>query len=129
MSNRASRRKDKKALPRYKRMMTPEQRAAAIVKNGITPKDVDDAYQRGLNDGIVQTQESDSYYFCAAIALALNDLYGFGKRRATRAINLAAKYMLESFTSVELVQEAYKRVGLEFADDFLTDHMVEEVEG
>lgn len=128
MSNRASRRKDKKALPRYKRVMSVQQRAAAIVKNGITPKDVDEAYQRGLNDGAQQTQENDAYYFCAAIALALNDLYGFGKARSTKAINLAAKYMLESFTSVELVQEAYKRVGLEFADDFLTGYMVKEVE-
>ncbi len=128
MSNRADRRKDKKALPRYKRTMTVEQRAAALVRNGITMKDVDAAYQRGVQDGTLQTQERDSFNFCAAIALALNDLYGFGKRRSTRAINLAAEYMLNSFTTLEIVEEAYKRVGLEFANDPLTGHLVEEVE-
>lgn len=128
MSNRAQRRKDKKALPRYKRMMSVEQRAAAIVKNGITPQDVEEAYQRGLREGAQRTQENDGYYFCAGIALALNDLYGFGKVRSTKAINLAAKYILESLTSAELAQEAYDRVGLEFADDFLTGYMVREVE-
>ena len=128
MSNRASRRKDKKALPRYKRIMSVEQRAAAIVKNGITQQDVEEAYQKGLREGAQQTMENDSYYFCAGIALALNDLYGFGKVRSTKAINLAAKYILESLTSAELVQEAYDRVGLEFADDFLTGYIVREVE-
>ena len=128
MSNRADRRKAKKALPRYKRQMSVQQRAAAIVKNGITPQDVDEAYQRGVRDGGARASESDSFSFCAAIALALNDLYGFGKSRSTRAINLAAKYMIESFTSIELVEEAYKRVGLEFSNDPVTGNLVEEVD-
>ena len=128
MSNRASRRKDMKALPRYKRTMSVQQRAAAIVKNGITPKDIDEAYQRGVADGTARANENNSFYFCAAIALALNDLYGFGKSRSTRAINLAAQYMIESFTTLEIVQKAYERVGLEFANDPVTGHLVEEVE-
>lgn len=128
MSNRASRRKDKKALPRYKRTMTVQQRTAALVRNGITLMDIDEAYQKGVRDGTLQTQERDSFNFCAAIALALNDLYGFGKKRSTRAINLAAQYMLESFTTLEIIEEAYKRIGLEFANDPVTGHMVEEVE-
>lgn len=128
MSNRASRRKDMKALPRYKRTMSVQQRAAAIVKNGITPKDINEAYQRGVEDGTTRANESNSFTFCAAIALALNDLYGFGKKRSTRAINLAAKYMIDSFTTIEIVEEAYKRVGLEFSNDPVTGNLVEEVE-
>jgi hypothetical protein len=36
--------------------------------------------------------------------------------------------MIESFTSIELVEEAYKRVGLEFSNDPITGNLVEEVE-
>lgn len=124
MSNRADRRKAMKAQPRYKRMMTPEQRKAALVKNGITPKDLDDEYQRGVDDA----NKFASYAMCAALGLALNDLYGFGKTRVTRVLNLAGKYMFESFTARELIEQVYKRIGFEFVDDPVSGNLVEEVE-
>lgn len=128
MSNRADRRKAMKAQPRWKRTMTAEQRQAALVKNGITPKDVDEAYQRGYEEGSKNASEFSGYAMCAAMGLAMNDLFGFGKKRVTRTLNLAAKYMIESFTTREIMEEVYKRIGFEFADDPVSGNLVEEID-
>ena len=128
MSNRANRRKEKKALPRYKRMMTVEQRTAALVKNGITLKDVDDAYKRGYDEGYEKAKEFVGYSMCAALGLAMNDLYGFGKKRVVRTINLAAEYMFNAFTSREIMEQVYERIGFEFADDPVSGNLVEEID-
>lgn len=52
--NREQRRKAKKQAPRktpaYRRM-TIEERKDALVKNGITPKDLEEQYARGRDDG------------------------------------------------------------------------------
>ena len=86
-------------------------------------------YERGFNEGYELGRQEGSdfaaFAMCPAFALALNDLYGFGKIRSTRALNLAGEYMLKAFTTRELIEEAYKRLGFEFADDPLTGHMVE----
>lgn len=128
MSNRADRRKAMKAQPRWKRTMTVEQRQAALVKNGIRPEDVDEAYQRGYEEGNRRATEFSSYAMCAALGLALNDLYGFGKKRVVRTLNLASEYMINSFTSRELMEEVYKRIGMEFVDDPVSGSLVEEIE-
>lgn len=128
MSNRADRRKAMKAQPRWKRTMTVEQRQAALVKNGIRPEDVDEAYKRGYEEGNRNATEFSSYAMCAAVALALNDLHGFGKQRVCRVLNLAAKYMLETFTTREIMDQAYERIGFEFADDPVSGNIVEEKE-
>ncbi len=128
MSNRADKRKAMKAQPRWKRTMTVEQRQAALVKNGITPKDVDEAYQRGFEEGNKSATEFSSYAMCAAMGLALNDLYGFGKKRVVRALNLAAEYMLNTFTTREIMEQVYERIGFEFADDPVSGKLVEEIE-
>lgn len=128
MGNRADRRKALKAQPRWKRTMTPEQRKAALLKNGIRPEDVDEAYQRGYEEGSKNSTEFSSYALCAAMGLAMNDLYGFGKKRVVRTLNLAAEYMLNSFTTREIMEQVYERIGMEFVDDPVSGKMVEEVD-
>lgn len=126
MSNRAQRRKALKAQPRWKRTMTAEQRKAALVKNGIRPEDVDEAYQRGRAEGSRSASEFSGYTMCAAVALALNDLYGFGNKRICRTLNLAAEYMINTFTTREIMEQAYERLGFEFVDDPVSGRLVEE---
>lgn len=128
MSNRADRRKTMKAQPRWKRTMSVEQRQAALVKNGIRPEDVDEAYRKGFEEGNKSATEFSSYAMCAAMGLALNDLYGFGKKRVVRALNLAAEYMLNTFTTREIMEQVYERIGFEFADDPVSGKLVEEIE-
>ena len=93
-----------------------------------TTKGYNEGWQKGYDKGQQDATEFSSYAFCAALALALNDLHKFGKQRVVRVLNLAGKYMFESFTSREIMEEAYKRIGFEFADDPMSGDLVEEVD-
>ena len=128
MNNRADRRKKRKELPRYERIMTPEQQLNALIKNGITPKNLKDEYHRGYEKGYEDAKEFVGFSMCAALGLAMNDLYGFGKKRVTRTINLAAQYMFNAFTEREIMEEVYNRIGFEFADDPISGNLVEEID-
>lgn len=88
-------------------------------------------YEQGLQDGFEQGRaeatEFASYAMCAAVALALHELHGFGNKRACRVLNLAGAKMFNAFTARELIAEAYERMGFTFEEDPLTGHLVEEV--
>lgn len=85
-------------------------------------------YDTGYEKGHADATRFSSYAMCAAIGLALNDLHGFGKTRVTRVLNLAGKYMFESFTTREIMEKVYKRIGFEFADDPVSSDLVEEID-
>ena len=89
-------------------------------------------YEQGLKDGFEQGRaeatQFASYAMCAAVALALHELHGFGHMRACRVLNLAGEKMINSFTTRELIDEAYEKMGFIFEEDPLTGHLVEEVE-
>ena len=88
----------------------------------------DKGYSEGYETGRAKATEFASYAMCAAVGLALNELFGFGKKRVTRTLNLAGKYMFESFTTREIMEEVYKRIGFEFADDPVSSDLVEEID-
>ena len=105
--NRAQRRAAKKQQPKWK-SMTHDQKIGALLKNGITPKDLDSAYEDGRTAGI-----NGTYQICfAAVCLALNDLHGFGGKRCHRVLEKMQRYIVDCFTSADAVQAVYKRMGL-----------------
>lgn len=111
MGNRASRRSDKKKMSRYQRM-NPEQRERAMAKNGITQKDLDDAYNRGYNDAVDITTNfclKDAY---AAFLLAAHEEFGFGHARCKRLLYAADKKVVYSLSSEEAIDEVFKKLGL-----------------
>ena len=89
-------------------------------------------YEQGLQDGFEQGRAEAtkfaSYAMCAAVALALHELHGFGSMRACRVLNLAGRKMFDAFTSRELIEEAYKEMGFAFEENPMTGDLVEEVE-
>lgn len=88
--------------------MTHDQKLAALVKNGITQKDLDSAYEDGRTAGI-----NGTYQICfAAVCLALNDIHGFGGKRCHRVLEKMQRYIVDCFTSADAVQAVYKRMGL-----------------
>ena len=111
MGNRASRRSDKKKMSRYQRM-TPEQKDRAMAKNGITQKDLDDAYNRGYNEALKITSNyclKDAY---AAFLMAAHEEFGFGNTRCRRLLYAADKRVVESLSSDEAIDEVFKKLGL-----------------
>ena len=93
-----------------------------------TTKGYNEGWEKGYEKGQEDASRFNSYTMCAAMGLALNDLYGFGKTRVTRVLNLAGKYIFESFTSREIMEQVYERIGFEFTDDPVSGNLVEEIE-
>jgi hypothetical protein len=108
MANRKDRRAAKKALPRYQRIMTPEQQKAALIKNGITPADLKKEWDAGYRAGLEAYLKS-SY---AAACLALHDLHGFGYKRCKAFLQAMDNHLLYSLTDLETINEVWERIGL-----------------
>ena len=111
MGNRADRRKNKKQLPKWQKLPM-DQRINAMCKNGITPRDVDDAYQKGYKAGVDHASDfclKDAY---AAFIMAAHEQFGFGKERCRRLLYAADEKVATSLASDEAVEEVFKKIGV-----------------
>lgn len=111
MSNRQLRRAAKKATPAYLRE-TKADIVKRILKNGITPKDLQDNYDKGWKAGFKEASEPVIKGCFAAICLALNDLHGFGKKRCYDVLNAVDNHMAMTLTSMEAIEAVYEKMGL-----------------
>lgn len=84
--NRQQRRKANKAKPAYLRE-SKEQIEKRLIKNGITPEDLQANYDKGWADGFSKAGEPVIQACYAAVCLALNDLHGFGQKRCADVLN------------------------------------------
>ncbi len=110
--NRAQRRANKKSLPTMQKKMTHEQRVNALLRNGISPADLDNAYRDGQmvgrRDGI-----DFAYKMCyASVCLALSDLHGFGRKRCREVLNCMERHIIDKLTGEEACDEVFQRMGL-----------------
>ena len=124
--NRQQRRKAYKEKPAYLRE-TKAEMEKRLLKNGITPKDLEANYNKGWEDGFKKAAEPVIQGCYAAICLALNDVCGYGQKRCAKVLNAVDQHLLYSLTSAEAIEEVYKRIGLriEFSEAF---DRVQEVE-
>lgn len=97
---------------------------AALMKNGISPNDL----QKSFDEGVVVGQNTTAYNFTAAMCIALHELYGFGITRFSKVTDRMNEIMINSFTSEELREEAIRKLHLRINpnDPF---HMIETEEG
>lgn len=126
MSNRADRRKAKKAsrgVPGYHRL-TADDRIAAMCKNGITPKDLEKEFERGRMDGFKTAAEPMLKTCYAAICLALNDVHGFGAKRCFDVLTAVDDYVANTLVSAEAIEEVLDRMGLELDFDSPEGHIM-----
>ena len=127
MSNRASRRAENKKKNRYQRM-TPEQKSIAMIKNGITQKDLDEAYNKGYNEGVKRASDyclKDAY---AGFLMAAHEEFGFGRDRCRRLLYAADDRVVNSLSSNESIEEVFKSVGVSI-NFFDPDRISETLEG
>ena len=131
--NREQRRAQKKAQrgqpkpkqPQYLRM-TKEQRMDALVKNGITIKDLEENYNRGYEAGFAVASGPVIKTCYAAVCLALNELHGFGMKRCKDVLNLVDEKILFSLTSMETIEEVWQKIGLQIDfNEVVSDRITE----
>lgn len=122
--NRKDRRAAKKGTPAHQRL-SPEQKLAGMIKNGITPdyvdRECDKAYNRGVNDGI-----DFAMRLCyAAALLGANDAFGFGHKRGNALLHAMDYHVVYSLTSDEAIDEVFRRMGLKINFKEPLDRIVE----
>lgn len=105
--NRQQHRAYQKSLPAYKKM-SKEARMNALVKNGITPDDLkkcrEEGYQMGVESAVIQCY--------AALCLALNETFGFGRERVLRALKAVDEKVIFAIDSAEMCEEVFARFGI-----------------
>jgi hypothetical protein len=111
MGNRADRRAEKKNRPKWQKL-TSDQRINAMCKNGITPRDVDDAYAQGRKDAVDHLSDYITKDCYAAFLLAAHEVFGFGHKRCLRLLRAADDRIVNSLASDEAVAEVFKTVGV-----------------
>lgn len=114
--NREQRRKAKKQAPRktpaYRRM-TIEERKDALVKNGITPDDLQKAFDKGWKEGFNCATSPVLKTIYAAACLVLHELEGYGAKRCKRFLQRLDDTVINALTSAETIDEVWQKIGLE----------------
>ena len=117
--NRKERRAAMKSKPAYLRE-TREELMKKLVKNGITPDDLEKEYDRGFDDGFKRAADPIMKGCFAAVCLALSDLHGFGRKRCMDVLNAMDNHLTMTLTSADAIESVYRRMGLviEFREPF-----------
>ena len=121
---RDKKRQAKKPTPEYKKM-TKEQVSDALVKNGITPKMLEQEYVNGYNAGYDQGTKTTFQTIYAAVCMVLHDMHGFGKQRCKNVLQAVESCIVQYLTGDEAVQAALERVGLHIDFDEGIDRIKE----
>ena len=122
---RAQRHQKKAPKPEYTKL-TREQRMDALVKNGITPKDLEKNFVDGYEIGYKNGCESSIKTIYAAICLALNDKkYGFGRKRCADVLRAVDNHVTYSITSADAANEVWERMKLRLEFDDPIERILE----
>lgn len=117
--NRAERRAAARQTPAWLPDSQAE-RVRRLMKQGISPKDLENEYRKGFDAGFQAAGQPMVKTCYAAACLAAHDMFGFGKKRCMRLLRALDRHVLNTLTSVEAIEEVYKRVGIhiDFNDPF-----------
>lgn len=101
----------KQTVPRSM-LLTKEQRIEALVKNGITPRDLEKEYERGFKAGFREAAPATFKAVYAAVCVALHDLHGFGHDRCAKVLMAVDDIVVNALTSEEIIEEVWQKIGL-----------------
>lgn len=116
MANRAQRRammrtqinKSQQMIANYSK----QQRIAGLIQNGITPRDLEEEFQKGRETGFKEAALPIIKSCYAGICLALHDEFGFGENRCYRAVKAVDEKIIWALNHQELVDEVLEKTGL-----------------
>lgn len=112
--NRAQRRAEYKQTPSYLRG-SQDERVARIMKQGISPDDLEKEYHTGFDKGFREGGEYTLKTVYAAVCLALASEFKFGRDRAMRVLQATDKIVCESISAPETIDEVFDRLKLRIA--------------
>lgn len=89
----------------------------AVMKTQVANDVVQRAYAQGRDAGGKTVTENLGTCYTAAMCCALNEMYGFGKKRLCDLMERMNTIMLNTFTSADAINRVYKQLGLRFSED------------
>lgn len=89
---------------------------ARLSRNGITPKDLEQEYQRGYDAARKELTSFTMRMFYCACGLALHDLYGFGETRIIRTLDRVQEIMTEEICTADIADRLKRETGIEIFD-------------
>ena len=117
--NRAQRRAQNKQLPRAARALTPEQRQNAIIRNGITPKDLEKEYHDGHKAGFYQGYEVGSGFYmrvCYAAAIrAFSQQPDYTVDKGVAFMRLMDTLVLHEYDTEAAANAAFAEAGVDIS--------------
>lgn len=126
--NRQQRRAAKQSAPKKKPVghnLTTEEKKARLLKNGITVEDLQRNYELGYAKGIKDASMPTIKVIYAAVCLAMNKHWGFGRKRCVKLLRAVDEQLLETLTSAEAVQAVWDKMHLELHFDEPFDRIEE----
>ena len=112
MSNRAMRRQIARSNRQTVAQMSRDARKAALIRNGITPEDVQREYDKGRDEGFSAGVAATGKLTYAAIGIALHDLHGFGHKRILRVLQEVDRHVQMDFSSLDAAEELLEKTGI-----------------
>lgn len=120
--NRQQRRAQMKAAPKPKKKpiyhnLTVEQKKEALFRNGITDKDLKQAYEDGRKHALHDYTSFGQAMFYSSCAIALHNVFRFGESRIVRVLNEMYRIMIEELTEEDIIQRCKRETGIEIDID------------
>ena len=109
--NREQRRALRKFQPKRMKGKTSNQIRNELMKNGITPEDLEKSYREGFDEGFSQASPEITKTAYAAVVLALRE-EGFGQTRCKRVLTRTNDLILHTLDSIEAIDKVYEEIGL-----------------
>ena len=114
--NREQRRKRLHDMPAYQRNGASDV-IRQMAKNGITVEQYDAArekeYKRGFSEGYRAGGEESMKMCYAAVALAVHELYGFGRKRALDILQKLDNIVMTELNSEEAIAKVFEDIDLQ----------------
>lgn len=85
-------------------------------EKGISPADMRAEYEKGYAAGQKDSIAFSGSFLCAACAIALHRLYGFGETRIIRAIEEINRVILEEISLRDMAERLKRETGLRMED-------------
>lgn len=121
--NRQQRRAAERKQPAILRGKTLEEKKAMLCKHGITPEMLEAEYKAGFQAGRDNGVRGTFMTIYAAIMLAANQEYGFGKERALRLLKAVDNIVITSLHSDETIDAVWEKFGIALSFDAGVDRI------
>lgn len=102
-------------IPEYKRRQIAARSALVerLSQNGITPKDLENEYQKGYDNARADLTSFCMQFFYCGAAIAAHNLFGFGETRIERLLTEMQRVMTEEIDREDIRERCKRETGVD----------------